>query len=198
MCALVGLATTLNSTHLEVRWAVFRLIIATLILVYAAPSCAEIRVVTIRGVVDRGTSTSGIYGFSPYYGFATQSEVAEHIFSVCSFLDECELSATVDEHNTITSIIAIRLIDTKNEPTTDIITDAAHWTLSTQEAFRSDMMCFEPVHISNFNSTTNGPETIFECDFKIIGSECRPYIPREFGTGTVRMVKRGDTWHYYR
>jgi len=173
-------------------------IVLALIFLVAVPTCAEDRTVTMRGVVDWGTSTSGIGGLGPYYGFATNSEVADEVFSVCNFLDNCEMTGTVNDKNVLTSLIKIRRIDTEKEPSVEIITEAAHWALSTTEALKNDQLCFESVHILNFHSTSNGAEAIFECDFKIVGSECGPYIPREIGTGTVRIVKRGDTWHYYR
>lgn len=198
MATVVALAMINKRAHLEVRLAMFRLIFVLLILLSPAHSNSGTHEVTIRGIVRIGSTDSGITDLNPDCGFLTNSDIAERIFTVCGFLDECEVHGTVDENDMLLSISRLRKIDTNIEPSVDIITDAAYWALGVKSKIQSRTLCTNPLQVSNIHSYIRNDELFWMYNFKLIGFECGTYAPREIGSGSVSMVKRGDTWYYYR
>jgi hypothetical protein len=174
----------------------FHSIVAALFLLVAVPVCAEDKTVTIRGVVDSGTLDSGIYGLEPYCTFPTDSKIANDVFSVCKFLDDCEIHGTINKDNELVSIKSIRKIDTNKEPSVATLTEGAYWSLSALDRFKIGSLSFDEIAIFNLRSVQKDSEKFWEYEFNM--TDKRTPTPQELGSGTVRLVKRGDKWHFYR
>lgn len=164
----------------------------------AVPACSESNTVTIRGVVGWGSTDSAIDGLEPSCIFITDSEISREVISTCNYFDECEVTGSVEKNDLLVSINSIRKIDTEIEPSVAIIKDAAAWALSVRQQINDDLLHIESVHISNFRSLSINGETLWSYDFQLFGAYKNTFTTRMIGSGSVQMVKRGDTWHYNR
>lgn len=176
----------------------FRSIVVALILFFALPACAENRTVTIRGVMGWGSTDSAIDGLEPSCIFLSDSEIAREVISTCKHFDECEVIGTVDKNDILLSISSIRKIDTDIEPSVDIIKDAASWALSVRQQVKDDLLYINSLHISNFRSINTNGETLWSYEFKLYGIYKNTFTNKLIGSGSVQVVKQGDTWHYNR
>ncbi len=175
----------------------WRFIVLVLIVLVSSTVHAKNTVKTFRGVVDWGTDDGSVGGdLSPVCLYKRRSTVENKILTTCDYHDECELVGLVDENDWLVSVYKIRKINTKIEPSTDVIKDAAFWAAGIQAEIRSGILHFRELYVLNFHSITRGKETVFVVDFKLEVYD--DHTRKKLGKGRVSMVKRGDEWHYFR
>jgi len=173
-----------------------RLFMLILFICLSTPAHAELKQVTIRGVVGWGSSDSAIDGLQPYCIFATDSKVANTVFNTCKVDDECEIHGVIDEYSNLIKIITIRKIDTKEEPSIDVIKDSIYWaSLNSQETPHPASSTPTPV-IENYNVNTINNERVYEIKYKFNAHDCAERTLNTSCSGIVYLVTRGGKWHY--
>lgn len=176
----------------------FRSIVVVLILFVAPPAYAENRTVTIRGPLLVGSSDSGIEGLSHGCVFLTDSDIAQTVFSTCKFQDECEITGIIDQNENLLSIFKIRKIDINNEPSNSVIISAACWASSIDQSLNSKSLSVVSLEILESYSEILNEETFWSYKYKLtINAKGNPETTQPH-PAIVRIVKRGDTWQYYR
>jgi len=172
-----------------------RMLFLLLYLFFPVETFAEPYEIICRGVMNVGTSDSGTNGMEPSCGFATNSDIGRKVLSVCGDLDECEIKGIIED-DILISVSSVRNINTDIEPSVDVIKDAALWSLDIRDQTESGLLCIDSVHLSDFHSFTVYDETHWKFNFTIRGNKCGPDTPKELGSGTLTLVKRGQKWLY--
>lgn len=158
---------------------------------------AENRIVIIRGPLLLGTETSGIDGLTPDGDFVNGTDVYKDILSSCDVLKECEIIGFVDNKGWIQHVISARTIDTSVEPSNHVIKEAACWASSLGKLFKNGQLTIKSLEIYNYRLQFIHGKTIWRFDYEMTFEE-REKSPPRIRTGSVKMEKQGETWHYFR
>lgn len=175
----------------------FRLFIIPLFVLIPAFAHTESRIAIIRGPILLGTETSGIDGLTPDGDFVNGTDVYRDILASCDVLKECEVTGVVDSDGWIQSVVSARTIDTNSEPSNDVIKEAACWALALSKPLKKKHLTIKSLEMHNYRSELVHGRTIWSFDYEMTVEE-RGKPSHRLGPGSVKLVKQGESWHYFR